>query len=152
VEVQYETSAEPIHVKTVTSRDRSARAIEIDALVALCRTPSRLAEVNWRYQQGNDIHAFAYEDLYVRTRATLNLVGVPMFSSTCSIVDCFNGANLRASYKKFGSFIMNCQHFDDSGRQWMERYKRDEVVKKKHPLAFRDQSYFRDADDREPLE
>jgi hypothetical protein len=39
VEVQDEASAEPIHVKTVTSRDRSARAIEIDALVALRRTP-----------------------------------------------------------------------------------------------------------------
>jgi hypothetical protein len=74
VEVQDETSAEPIHVKTVTSRDRSTRAIEIDALVALRRTPSRLAEVNWRYLQVNDIYAFAYEDLYVQTRATLNLV------------------------------------------------------------------------------
>jgi hypothetical protein len=63
VEIQDKTSAEPIHVGTVISRDRSARAIEIDALVALCRTPSRLAEVRWRYQQVNDIYALAYEDL-----------------------------------------------------------------------------------------
>jgi hypothetical protein len=127
VKIQDKTSAEPIHVGTVTSRDRSARAIEID--------PSRLAEVTWRYQQVNDIYAFAYEDLCVRTRASLNLVGVPIFSSTYSIVDFLNGINrsfadLRASYKQFGSFIMNCQHSDDSGHELMERYKRDAVVKK----------------------